>query len=273
MGLLDPRVTPFVVSNACLYFGDVLVQSPSINPGQVNKKFCPVESSQKYLTQTLKNVLLLFQLFPLIESGSVNLFPDPSSLDPHLQRYAVELAQLRSKQTEVSDRDSDIVMSLQEQNFNRTLCMLPRAAQGRIVRQANPDAPEEHIKYLLDHLKRMRKEDPLVLLREDAYGSGEEGSQLTTLHMAPNFELLLVVAQATGAFIVTDSHHRWGELLGACHREDGIVVPRMPRTEDRIAASSLPLNEELQSGIDMLKAGKLAHHRQWIRALNKMLID
>ena len=272
-GLLDPRTTPFVVSNACLYFGEVLVQNPFINPGQVNKGFSPVENPHSFLTQTLKNLHLLFQLFPLIESGHVNLFPDPSSVDSHLQRYAMELAQSRSKRSDVSEKDTSVLKRLSEQDFNHTLCMLPTSAQKRMVQRADPDAPEEYVEYFLSHLEQMRKEDPLVLLREGVYGSGKDGGQFTTLQVAPNFELLLFITQATGAFVVTDSHHRWAELLGASHRETGIVLPRIPKVTEHVAATVLPLCEDLQINADMLADGKLASHRQWVDALNKRLSD
>lgn len=108
-GNLDPRTTPFVVSNACLYFGDVLVQNPFTNPNQVNKEFSPVENPHSYLVHTLKNLLFFFQLFPLIESGRVNLFPDPSSVDPFLQRYAMELAQERSTGVQARDHEAALV--------------------------------------------------------------------------------------------------------------------------------------------------------------------
>lgn len=272
-GLLDPRTTPFVVSNACLYFGEVLVQNPFINPGQVNKEFSPTQHPHSYLTQTLKNLLLLFQLSPLIESGHVNLFPDPSSVDPHLQRYAMELAQSRSKRKQVSERDAGILKGLAEQDFHHTLCMLPKSAQKSMALRVDPNASEEYIEYFLKHLDQMRKDDPLVLLREGVYDSGEDGGQLSTLQLAPNFELLLFVAQATGAFVVTDSHHRWAELLGASHRETGIVLPRIPKVTDHIATTVLPLCEDVQINTDMLDGGKLASHRQWIEAINKQLLN
>lgn len=44
----------------------------------------------------------------------------------------------------------------------------------------------------------MREENPLVLLKDDVFEGGEAGAQLTPFQMAPNFELMLMVAQATG---------------------------------------------------------------------------
>ena len=267
-GILDPRTTPFIVSNACLYFGDVMVQNPFINPNQVNPKFSPVENPHTYLIQTLKNLLFFFQLFPLIESGRVNLFPDPSSVDPILQREVMELAQLRSKGLRRFEHDAEMMKNLQEQDFQQTLCMLPKASQESMARRADPNAPEEYVQYYLKHLEQMREENPLVLLRDGVFDGGEGGGQLTPLQMAPNFELMLLIAQATGAIVVTDSHHRWGELQDACHREAGILLSRAPKVTDHVSETSLPVCEDLLGADAMLADGKLQEHRKWIEMLN-----
>lgn len=270
-GILDPRTTPFIVSNACLYFGDVMVQNPFINPNQVNPKFSPVENPHAYLIQTLKNLLFFFQLFPLIESGRVNLFPDPASVDPILQREVMELAEQRSEGMHTFERDAEMMKSLHEQGFQQTLCMLPKASQESMVRRADPNAPEEYVQYYLKHLEQMREENPLVLLRDGVFEGGEGGGQLTPLQMAPNFELMLMIAQATGAFVVTDSHHRWGELQDACHRDAGIVRSRAPKVMGHLSGTALPVCEELLGADTMLADGKLQEHRKWIEMLNDRL--
>lgn len=272
-GFLDPRTAPFVVSNACLYFGDLLVQNPFINPNQVNKEYSPVENPRSFLTQTLKNILLFFQLYPLIESGHINLFPDPASMDPDLQRYAMELAQERAADAKPSSRDRQLFEQIQKDDMNRMLSMLPREAQERMARKADPDAPEEYIEYFLKHMQAVRENDPLVLLRERVYDGGESGGQFITFLMAPNFEMLLLVAQATGAFVVTDSHHRWDELQAATHREGGVVISRIPRLADHAVSAPLPLKDDLTCVKEMLRAGKLGAHRKWIEGLQTKLSD
>lgn len=271
-GILDPRTTPFIVSNACLYFGDVMVQNPFINPNQVNPKFSPVENPHAYLLQTLKNLLFFFQLFPLIESGRVNLFPDPSSVDPILQREVIELAQQRSDGMRTFERDAEMMKTLHEQDFQQTLCMLPKASQESMARWADPNAPEEYVQYYLKHLEQMREENPLVLLREGVFEGGEGGGQLTPLQMAPNFELMLMIAQATGAFVVTDSHHRWGELEDACHRDGGIVRSRMSKVSFHVSKAGLPVCEDLLDADAMLTGNKLQEHRKLIKMLNDGLL-
>jgi hypothetical protein len=146
--------------------------------------------------------------------------------------------------------------------------MLPKASQENMARRADPNAPEEYVQYYLRHLEQMREENPLVLLRDDVFKGGADGGQLTPLQMAPNFEMMLMIAQATGAFVVTDSHHRWGELQDACHRDGGIVRSRMPKVRDHVSKAGLPVCEDLLGADAMLVDGKLQEHRKWVEMLN-----
>lgn len=266
-GILDPRVTPFVVSNACLYFGDVLVQNPFINPGQVNKEYSPVEHPQKYLKQTLRNILLFFQLYPFIEGGHINLFPDPASMDQDLQRYAMELAQGRTAKIEPDGRDWQLVKQLSHEDMVQMLVTLPPETQERKIRGAFPDMLDEDIESCLKYLQTVRENDPLILLRKDVYAGGKNGGQLLSLAMAPNFEMLLLIAQSTGAFVVTDSHHRWNEMQAASHRKKGVVISRIPRLADHAVLRSLPLNHDLMDVERMLRTGKMGAHRRWVEEL------
>ncbi|MEI4235372.1 hypothetical protein, partial [Roseovarius sp. D22-M7] len=262
-GLLDPRTTSFSVANACLYFGTVLVQNPFIHPRQMNKKFSPLENPHSYLVQTLKNLSLFMQLAPLIESGHVNLFPDPASLDPQLQWSVMELAEGRGKGVSLAARDVEIMKRLQEDDFKQMLCMLPRDAQEAMMRRIDAHATEEEINQFHNGLDHIRDEEPFVLLRDGVYRGGEDGGQFNILHCVPNFEMMLMIAQATGALIVTDSHHRWDEMRKASHLSAGLVLPRIPKTAEHVAASLLPVCEDVRAASVMLDAGKLHRHRRW----------
>ena len=272
-GLLDPRTTPFITANASLYFGELLVQNPFLNHNQVDKKFSPVEHPNNYLTQTLKNAFLFLQLFPLIKIGRINLFPDPCSVDPFLQRSMMEMAEERSKVFAPAEHDREIFDRIHKEEFSQTLLMLPRDTQEGLLRQADPDAPDEVIRYCLDHLAYSKENNPLVLLREDVYGGGEEGGQLMTLQMIPNFEMLLFVAQATGSFVVTDSLHRWSELQLASHREDGLVANRLPDIDEHTASSQHTLVADLNDAHSMYTAGKVGSYRRCIERLYLKLAD
>jgi hypothetical protein len=66
-----------------------------------------------------------------------------------------------------------------------------------------------------------RERDPLADLQENSLTEGKEGGQLTMMKLAPNFEMALYLAQATGACIVTDSRFRWKELTLAIRQRPG----------------------------------------------------
>jgi hypothetical protein len=61
----------------------------------------------------------------------------------------------------------------------------------------------------------------LAVLQEDSLAGGEKGGQLQLMKLAPNFEMAMYLAQATGSCIVTDSLFRWTEINGAIHRRAG----------------------------------------------------
>ena len=104
-------------------------------------------------------------------------------------------------------------MALSEDDLRRNLLALPRSEQRSTFANNSPKISDEELEQVLDYMAGMKKEDPLVLPREDLI-SNEEG-QLTMLSMAPNFELGMYIAQATGSVIVTHSQFRWKELRQA----------------------------------------------------------
>ncbi len=266
-GIIDPRTTGFSVANACLYFGTLLVRNPFTHPRQVNKEFSPVENPHSYLIQTLKNLSVFLQLMPLIESGHVNLFPDPASVDPHLQWTVMDLARSRGEGAVLAARDVEIMKRLQQDDFQQMLCMLSEDAQASLLRRANPGISDEDVRQFQVGLVHLRENEPFVLMRDDVYEGGANGGQMTVYHNVPNFEMMLMIAQATGAFVVTDSHHRWDEMRKAAHRSGGIVLSRLPNTEANASLSALPVCEDVRPACDLLDRGRLQRHRLWIGEL------
>jgi len=71
----------------------------------------------------------------------------------------------------------------------------------------------------------LREQDPLAVLQEGSLEGGKGGGQLTPFKMAPNFEITMYLAQATGSCVVTDSVFRWRELVTAAGRGTQGVPP------------------------------------------------
>ena len=74
-----------------------------------------------------------------------------------------------------------------------------------------------------DGFNTLRERDPLAVLQEESLKGGKDARQLMPQKMAPNFEITMYLAQATGSCIVTDSVFRWRELMAAAGR--GIQGP------------------------------------------------
>src|SRR5262249_23677759 len=67
----------------------------------------------------------------------------------------------------------------------------------------------------LHYIEQLKERDPLAVLQEDSLAGGKEGGRLSLWKLAPNFEITMYLAQATGSCIVTDSFFRWNEVKTA----------------------------------------------------------
>ena len=220
-GTLDPRVITGFGLGASPYFDELLIQHPFINPNAVNPKFSPVDSPHQHKHQALKNILLFSYLQPFVMAGIVNCIPDPCSFDSYLHRQMMTMAEGRRGGQLIDKKEKDRFMKMAEEDFARTMRILPREQQIYQIRQAMPEIADDELEGMLDYMKQLNEQDPLALLQEDVFA---DGGQLMISSMAPNFEMALFIAQATGSIIVTDSETRWQELRTAQSIESGITA-------------------------------------------------
>ena len=87
----------------------------------------------------------------------------------------------------------------------------------------------------------MQEHDPLAVLQGETLPEGEEGGQLSTFKLAPNFEVAMYVAQATGSAIITDHAVRWKEILLTSLVRGSEPVHHLPEIAKSVQASSFPL--------------------------------
>jgi hypothetical protein len=90
----------------------------------------------------------------------------------------------------------------------------------------NVDAiPEAQVEATMRYTDRTREEDPLVVLQESSLEGGKDGGQMNMFKLAPNFEMTMYLAQATGACVVTDSPFRWTEIKSAIRQRFKAATP------------------------------------------------
>jgi hypothetical protein len=217
-GLLHPSAISNCALGLSLYFDELLIEHPFIHPRTVNKQFSPLDHPRTYRQEFLKSVVLFMAIIPLVERGLVTLFPDPCNFDFHLRDQMFAMARFRAKGVRVDPKESAGLMEIMKEEQKRAMLLLPREALRHQVLRDSPELDEKAVEALLDGFDKLRERDPLAVLQVGSLEGGKDGGQLTPFKMAPNFEITMYLAQATGSCIVTDSVFRWRELIAAAGR-------------------------------------------------------
>jgi uncharacterized protein YchJ len=217
-GSIHPTtITEFALGSS-LYFGELIIEHPFIHAGTVKKEFSPVENPRTYRQEFLKTVLLFLTVMPLVDRGLVNLIPNICDFDVHLRDQMLHMARARSGGTKIDSHTDTHLKELAKQDFRRSIMLLPRDALRSQLLKASPDLDKINLEEALRGIERLKEHDPLAVLQEDSLAGGKKGGQFNVMKFAPNFEIAIYLAQATGSCIVTDTLFRWNEIKRAIHQ-------------------------------------------------------
>jgi hypothetical protein len=92
------------------------------------------------------------------------------------------------------------------------MLLMPPDSMRRRIRELMPHLNDEQVEATMRYAEIDKENDPLAVLQEGALNDGKEGGLMSMFMLAPNFEMTMYLAQATGACIVTDSPFRWAEI-------------------------------------------------------------
>lgn len=222
-GSIHPSsITDFALA-APLYFGQVIVSHPFVHPGTLKPEKSPTGNPRAYRQEFLKTVLFFLNIMPLVDLGLVILAPDPTDFDFHLRDQMLSMAKARAPQ--FSRMDDPRVRKTFEEDNRRSMMLMPPDALSRKFRELKPSVSEDEVEAVVRASVRMREDDPLAVLQEGSLEGGKDGGQMVMFKLAPNFEITMYLAQATGACIVTDSALRWNELQSAIRRRYRVASP------------------------------------------------
>lgn len=227
-GLIDPRMVIEYALGSANYFGEILVQNPFYHPAVMNEKYDPTANPGQYRQEVLKHVTLLLDMLPLISAGIVNFFPDPCHFDTHLRHEVLQMATERTEGLDYRKLKDLRADWLQRDDFDRSHWIMPEQAQRSTIKRAMPELEAKQVDAMIAAYRDKRQNDPLSPLQDDPIPSGKDGGLLIAQHMLPNFEMSLFIAQATGSIIVTDSPHRWCEIVAAGRMQSGRHPDALP---------------------------------------------
>ncbi|MET4420171.1 DUF4238 domain-containing protein [Bradyrhizobium sp. RT3a] len=269
-GLIHPTtIAPMAVTGA-LYFGTVLMQHPFQHAGTVKPKFSPVDNPSAYRQEFLKDILIFLTLFPLIDLGYINLFPDPCIFDAHLRRQMMDMAEMRNAQNPLYDRnEQERLEKLAEEDTKRMILSFPDQVLRRQLLRFKPDMKEPLLESVIDHIQRSKESDPLAILQAaDATSQGQTAGLLNLMKMTPNFEITIYLAQLTGASIFTDSAYRWREIRGAIASKEA----RLAKLSSNFKSTTFQMPTTLVDAVNLIDEGATATYPALMADIFKYLL-
>jgi hypothetical protein len=162
---------------------------------------------------------------PLVDIGLVNLVPDPCDFDFHLREQMMRMARVRSTGTQFDPKNDPRLQKTIEEDNRRCIMLMPPDAMRRQIRKLMPHLDDEQVEATMRQGVRMRERDPLAVLQEGSMEGGKAGGLMSIFQLAPNFEMTMYLAQATGACIVTDSPFCWTEVQRAIRQRYKEATP------------------------------------------------
>jgi hypothetical protein len=244
-GSIHPLTITEFALGASLYFGEMIIEHPFTHAGVLRKEFSPVDNPRTYRQEFLKTVLFFLTVMPLVECGLVNLIPDPGTFDIHLRDQVMQMAQERSAGIDVDSHNDTHLKQLMELDLRLNLMSLPRDALRAQLLKASPELDDAGLEKSLRGIEPLRQHDPLAVLQEDSFAGGKEGGQFNIMKLAPNFEMAMYLAQATGACIVTDSLFRWNEVRRAIRHGPGGSYSGLAGLAQHIARSGFAFPQDV----------------------------
>jgi hypothetical protein len=167
----------------------------------------------------------------------------------------MHMAKSRSAGIEIDVRTDARLKELMKQDHQRILMSLPQDALRSQLLKASPELDKVNLEKVLRGIEQLKEHDPLAVLQEDSLVAGEKGGQLNLMKLAPNFEMAIYLAQATGSCIVTDSHFRWKEVRRAIYRRVGWSNPGLSALAHSIEGSIFAFPQNV-ADIEALVSGK-----------------
>lgn len=214
-GSLHPEVISQFGFGAAPFFGELIIQHPFAHPGLRRPEYSPVVTPRSFRLEVLKALAVFLNAAPLVALGLVNLVPDPTDFYPYLRDQMMFMAKERTAGLRI-DLDADPRMrKAMEDDAARAIQAMPNEILREQALRTKPDLDDAGLAAVMRLFERRRVQDPLASLQVEQDAPGDGQAFFSEHKLAPNFELAMYLAQATGAALVTDSPFRWAELQRA----------------------------------------------------------
>lgn len=194
-----------------LYNDQILVVDPFPNARNIKPKYNPIENPHQYKSEMIKLIYVLFQVKPWIESGIVQLIPDPGDIDLNLRWETIDLA--RSRRAGICPDEDDLadVDEVTRRQIGRFLSAMDESSLLAMVKKSGQSLNQRQGQQFIEYARQELHADPLAL--DQPVQPGERGGQLSLIRGGVNLETALLISDLTGAFPYTNMRTRWQEIV------------------------------------------------------------
>lgn len=199
LGEIDPYSIMKNVIAATLYFDQICVIDPFLNPWSMKEDYNPISNPEQFKSDLLKITYFLIFLWPWIESDQIVLVPEPTNLMLSLKKDIMNIAMEKRKSFKLTTEEEKEAKEHERhtrEHLMRFIRRLPEDAQKRYLKKAIPTITDAEMADFIKMSLKLRSEDPLAIDRP--IGDGEEG-QLFLLRSGANLETSLLLCQLIGS--------------------------------------------------------------------------
>ncbi|AJA61048.1 MULTISPECIES: YecA family protein [Bradyrhizobium] len=251
-----------------LYNDQILVIDPFPNARNIKPKYNPIENPGKYKAEMVKLIYFLFQIAPWVETGVVQLIPDPGDIERELRFKTADLARARLADIEPDPVDLAATYEVGRDTLKRFLFALDDKTILSQVERSGQILDEDQKKLLIEYARRELRQDPIAW--ERPVGDNAVSGQLSMMRSGVNLETALLICDITGAFPYTNMRSRWRELVAA--RDE---LSETARVWSPLANTFQSLEFKFLSNVDVGFAtsiredGRLESFRSLLRTIGK----
>lgn len=269
-GIIDPRIFDTVIG-LTLYFDEIIIQSPFVNPNVTKPDFNPTIKPDQFIKESLKNILLFMQLMPFIEKGYINFIPDPCDFDFHLRTQKHTMAKERTQKQPFNNKDKIVMKFLNKNDFEHIFSSFSTPKKTQELKKIFPNFSHKEIENTLNDIELKLQQDSLAPLQKNIFNKA--GGQLILFNMNPNFEISLFLCQITGSIFLTDSDTRWEEIEHSLKQKNGKIISDWDDLTDYMNEIEYILNSNPETVFNLRQSGMLREFRKAMRELYSFIQD
>jgi hypothetical protein len=167
----------------------------------------------------------------------------------------MKMAQRRMAGVHIDPNKDPRLKELMREDAERGMLALSPEGLKALARKSAPELDDDGLQRVLEGFERMKERDPLAILQDNTFGPGIKGGMMSLHKVAPNFEMAMYLAQATGAVIITDNRHRWDEIQSAIRWRLGTPTGALSAFSTKMEAADFAFLREPTSILELAHPG------------------